>query len=264
MRRVVLSLCCLLALFITYFAIVRKSNASAREAARLAAKITSNVSKTDGIEIKYWIFTGMRPLLEAETNTNAYMVRLSCERNYKGELESQLWTNKAKHSLQVKWNRGLFSVEAPFASEDGAEPRDLTEVQKTTGGRLSLGLGSSPKTKIKSITHSIRTQKGWYSQFAIPYDHTGYMGYAAYIEEDEYPIGIIPKMHVKSPTLASLLLVDLVDEKLVAETEIELGGRPYFYIDRERNIVIAIDFFLEWMVAIDLDPYMKSRPQPKE
>ena len=96
----------------------------------------------------------------------------------------------------------------------------------------------------------------------VPFNCNGYSLCPAYASA-HYPIAVAPKMQDGYGS-KSLLLFDLSKNMFIGEIALPSeakGTRPYFFQDRENDVLLAAAYDLNWLLAVDLKPYMDKLRQ---
>ena len=217
-----------------------------------SAKINTIRLGDASLPIHCGILTGLHPIFEAESNLSPANSKLLVERKNE-EIITGLWSHKANNKVVVNWKTNSIRAEKPKWT------RSLEFSEKAPGSQLSAQFGANPKDKKPCIAIAFPKEdnSGWVCR-EIPYEHQGYDCLWAFVPTD-YPIAVLPKVRLDSYKLVGILILDTANAKLLGEIEmpsVAVSSRPNFVLDMENDVLVGLAFNLDWLLAVDLKPYM--------
>jgi hypothetical protein len=211
-------------------------------------------------EVPYWVLTNLKPVLEADTNTTAFHTFAANKRLENGNIVTTVWGHKIGNTLEIGWQQGKVKKQKR-RTDNGVEFAEMHDDQRS-GNNLDIGYGFQPPKYEKpgiAIT-ALRKEDKQKKSCLIPYDHTPYMPVIGFITKN-YPIGVMPLISEKAKKLESILVLDVEEGKILGKIKLPVeakSGRPNFILDKENDVLLAVQFGLDWLVAIDLRPYVKK------
>lgn len=212
--------------------------------------------------VNYAAITGLRPLLELDTNGTARHM-LAMNRWGPGRTAvTELWSHKAGRSVTIDWASKRVSLSGRSSSKSGLT---FAECRRTDGGAVpprtvDIGFGYSDPDLRKGPFIWIRTRSDGRDRYVnIPYAHQGFQAAPCYAGGD-YPIALKPKLSTDGACkLMGLLVVDVEKGRLVWEIKPSPGlqdyGRGYNALDKETDLMLTLTADVQAMMLIDLRGY---------
>ncbi|MFH0938523.1 MAG: hypothetical protein V1899_04475 [Planctomycetota bacterium] len=206
--------------------------------------------------ITYWALTNMRPIMEADTNTTAFCVRATNRRDTEGKIVTTVWSNKNANTLEIVWASG--AVNRKDRSTDRGPMFD--ESHPDQHGPHNSGLGwTGTGTSEPRIVMYYYTDEKMFDKI-VPFDYTQYFTVNGFIS-NQYPVAAMPLLSKDGMSSPSILLVDVIQAQLIGEIKLPAeakSGRPNFILDQTNDVLLATQFNLDWLVAIDLRLYAQK------
>ena len=206
--------------------------------------------------ISYWSLTNMRPIMEADTNTTAFHVRATNRRDADGKIVTTVWSNKNANTLEVDWSSGTVNRQ-DRRTDNGPK---FNEMHRDQHGAQNSGLGFSGRP-LEPIIVANFWKDGKEICEALPFDYTKYFPVNGFISNN-YPIAAMPLIPNDGLGAPAILLLDAHGKRLLGEVKLPAeakGGRPNFILDQENDVLLAAQFGLDWLVAIDLRLYIGQK-----
>jgi hypothetical protein len=234
-------------------------NASQHAAALNRLKVSSYPFGVSGV--RYWFLTHLKPALN--TDANAMMTSGSNRRTADGKIITTVWNNN-RNALEIDWTNGTAIKGAhqeknwPLFDELDKDPRE----QPAPWLRFAF---IPPDHKVECIGIGNPIDETHEKFLTIPFAHAQYMSSLGFASRN-YPIGALPKIDNETMTLESILVVDVLNGSLlgeIARPDDAHSGAPYFILDKENDVLLAIHFNLDWVMAMDLQPYVKKLQEKK-
>jgi hypothetical protein len=243
-----------------YIELIRPEVETPSDQARVRVDLSK--MKTILLDIDYGIAVNIRPILKVDKNTDAWHLRVGNVRDTNGAIATRIWGHKAYNTLEVNWK--LQKIVKLKQQED----EGLQLGESPPGGNKSntnILFGQMPENRsIKCIGVSVFTEESVYpaKYTSIPYDYGNNWNLAPFIVA-KYPIAVLPKVErISGGKLVSLMLLDVREATLLGEitppTE-ATRTRPNFALDKENDILIATGAQAEWIMAVDLRPYIRKK-----
>ena len=220
----------------------------------------------DGLKVNYGFALNILPLLEADKNINARHVQAAVRRTSDGTIETSIWSykeewsKKANKRLVIDWQKDNVRAIATYK----ALGLELCEKPMNEGERrISIIFGVSSLDE-KTPVIGIGVPKDGQTEdvyFRIPYDHRKLFVDTAPYASVRYPIAAMPKMYIQPNALATIMLFDLVNGRLLCEINppIEFQNtRPVFALDMENDALVGASYELAWVFTVDLRPYVQK------
>ena len=228
------------------------ATASDWQQAKIAARSLKDAN------IPFWTLVKMRPIMEADTNTTSFHTRASNQRGPSGEIVTTVWSNKILNTLEIDWSKGSVT-KRPQNRANGTMFEERHSEQRGLNNRDFWFANMPPQRVDPCILLSIRGKNDEQSSFFIPFIHPPYLTLAAFVPSS-YPIGAMPELAKTRGNPSYILLVDTDRREIVGEVPLpaDLSGRPTFILDKENDVLLATQFQLDWLIAIDLRSYIKK------
>ncbi len=250
----IIGILCLKVLVVALTMLIAPTSATAQDWAQ--AKVSGG--KINNGEVAYWTLVKMRPILEADTNTQSFHVRASNKRGPNNEIITTIWSNKIGNTLDVDWAKGTIQKQPRNEAEGTHFSEDHPDQSTMTGGIIGF-THLPPEWKEPALAISFHTKDFKIIGSVIPFDHTPYLTLAAFVPTS-YPIGAVPELAKVKDKPCYILLVDTDRKQIVGEIPLpaDISGRPTFILDKENDVLLATQFELAWLIAIDLRPYLSA------
>ena len=220
------------------------------------AKVIQGILTDPGVP--FWTLVKMRPILEADTNTTSYHMRASNQRGQNGDLVTTIWSNKILNTLEIHWGSGVVEKHPQNRSDgtmfDQRHPEQLAKVRRDISFTHLPPEWTSP-----AIAISFHGQDGKITGSTIPFDHTPYITFSAFVPST-YPIGAMPALAKERGSQSCIILIDTDKKMILGKIPLpnDLSGRPTFMLDKENDMLLVTQFELNWLIAIDLRGYMET------
>ncbi|MFH0938544.1 MAG: hypothetical protein V1899_04580 [Planctomycetota bacterium] len=216
------------------------------------AKVSQNT--LGDTNISYWVLTNMRPTMEADTNTTAFHVRAINRRDTEGKIVTTVWSNKNANTLEIDWASGAVNRK----DRNMNKGTSFDEMHTDQRGAHNSNMGYTGTREPKIVMHYYTDEK----QFAkvVTFDHNGYFTVNGFIS-NQYPVAAMPLIPKDGRSPPSILLLDVPHGQLIGEIKLPAEaktGRPNFILDKDNDVLLAAQFGLDWLVAIDLRPYVRK------
>jgi hypothetical protein len=225
-------------------------------------KVLKGEIKGGEVIVPYGFVSNFKPIFRPERTLSAAFVEARCRRDTNGTVVTTFLSYKADGTIEVNWGGGTVKAVGGRQESKG----NLREGPERDCLMIAFGFtnGEDDKPIISIRSTDVNNP---FSRRRIPYRHRGSSGVNGYAST-KYPIAVKPKAqsYKNQERIVSLILVDYEREKLVGEVNIpaELpAGRPYFYLDMEKDVLLGADFDMNWVFYVDLRPYMQMYSKKK-
>lgn len=214
--------------------------------------------------IPYHTLVRLRKVLEVEENITAYAVKVGNVRSSEGYLRTSVWSNKANRMVTVLWEQDR---KQPGPGRTARGGLSLDERGRDRGLDVDIGFGIMLRDGRRyenepSLAILVRSPDGRQTTATIPYEHRLYVSTACFALCPT-PIAVMPKMHAgPRGGLASIMVVDTEKLELVGEIVPPEEARrtdAYFAYDEDNQVLVALGFDVDWVMAIDLRDYLARR-----
>lgn len=220
-----------------------------------ALKVTKG-EKTNS-QISYWSIINLRKVLEADTNTTSFHVGATNTRLENGEIVTTILGNKLSNALLINWIKGSFG-QADRAEAKNSFSEVHADQEQINNSKILFGFENGEEKPGISLTTF--TNDGKEEESFILFNHKIYLRTVGFLSND-YPIGALPLIRDDTRTLESILILDKVNAKIIENIVLPVGaksGQPTFILDKQNDVLLATQFRLDWIVAIDLKEYVKG------
>lgn len=205
----------------------------------------------------YTYFTGLHPLLEADTNSNAFHMRFLLSRC--GDTATvSVGSAKAPYVLDLDCAKHAVSRrKSPWVGKHAPPWAEVVSETYLLPNRtvVTISLGRNPKNREErtiGFNYPSQDKKDVFGKWTfIPYQLGADYG-GAFLAFVDYPIGVIERR--RDEQTVSLMLCDVSTPAVLAEIPVptEAAGRPYFILDKKQDLLLACDIDYNSIVLVDL------------
>lgn len=219
---------------------------------------------TAGNSVPWGIACKLLPVLEADTNSVAHHACITNERTQAGGIRTTFWSPKFENTLIIDYDGGNVEKAPGKRVPGGLTPEEQSPDEKTSRNSPRIGFGYDDQRKgapCISLSTPVDSPRGGKRYFAVAYDHSGFAATGLFASRT-YPIAIMAKMFAPPKMgVASIMVFDIFKGTLVNEIQVPEAARntrPIYTLDRENDVINAVAYDVDWVMAIDCRPYIKK------